>query len=103
MNQITIHQEAPMQEMGIILKDGSLFYVDDEFMQILAHTHKGKDIQQALNEMASWCYANPSKRKTSRGIKRFINSWLSRQRAPIVDSTRNRTLQEDYNDTSWAI
>lgn len=29
--------------------------------------------------MKGWLNANPTKRKTKRGIKRFINSWLSRE------------------------
>ena len=29
--------------------------------------------------MRGWCLANPSKRKTQRGVKKFINNWLSRQ------------------------
>ncbi len=28
--------------------------------------------------MTGWLDANPTKRKTARGIKRFVNSWLAR-------------------------
>ena len=35
------------------------------------------DIMQELRKMKGWCNANPKKRKTKNGIKRFINSWLS--------------------------
>ena len=35
-------------------------------------------VEQELRAMAGWLDANPSKRKTSRGIKRFCNAWLSR-------------------------
>ena len=37
------------------------------------------DVRQELNKMRGWCLANPSKRKTKRGVKKFINNWLSRQ------------------------
>lgn len=37
------------------------------------------DILQELRKMKGWLDANPTKRKTRRGIKRFINSWLSRE------------------------
>ena len=37
------------------------------------------DILQELRKMKGWLNANPTKRKTRRGIKRFINSWLSRE------------------------
>ena len=36
------------------------------------------DVVQELRNMAGWLVANPAKRKTARGIKRFINSWLCR-------------------------
>lgn len=37
------------------------------------------DIQAELRKMKGWLDANPKRRKTDRGIKRFINSWLSRE------------------------
>ena len=27
--------------------------------------------------MNGWCHANKSKRKTARGVERFVNTWLS--------------------------
>ena len=36
------------------------------------------DIAQAFREMSGWCDANPAKRKTAAGVKRFVNSWFSR-------------------------
>lgn len=37
------------------------------------------DVVQQLRYMKAWCDSNPSKRKTSRGIKRFITSWLMKE------------------------
>jgi len=37
------------------------------------------DIEQTLKEMAAWCDANPKRKKTSSGAKRFIVSWLTRE------------------------
>lgn len=37
------------------------------------------DIKAELRKMKGWLDANPNRRKTARGIKRFINSWLSRE------------------------
>lgn len=37
------------------------------------------DIMQELRKMKGWCDSNPSRRKTSRGIRRFINSWLAKE------------------------
>ena len=37
------------------------------------------NIGQELKNMRGWLLANPTKRKTSRGILRFINSWLAKR------------------------
>ena len=37
------------------------------------------DVMQQLRSMKGWCDSNPTKRKTRNGIKRFINSWLSKE------------------------
>lgn len=37
------------------------------------------DVVQQLRYMKAWCDSNPAKRKTSRGIKRFITSWLMKE------------------------
>ena len=63
------------------------------------------DVLQQLRAMRAWLDANPTKRKTKRGIKRFIVSWLSREqdrggrRAPAktrnaLQPAREETLME---------
>ena len=37
------------------------------------------DVMQQLRSMKGWCNSNPSKRKTKKGIKRFINNWLAKE------------------------
>jgi hypothetical protein len=34
------------------------------------------DVMQSLRNMQAWCENNKTKRKTSRGIRRFVTSWL---------------------------
>lgn len=34
---------------------------------------------EQFNEMRAWCISNRTKRKTRRGITKFVNSWLSRE------------------------
>lgn len=36
------------------------------------------DVLQELRAMKGWCEANPKKRKTASGIKRFVNGWLAK-------------------------
>ena len=37
------------------------------------------DVMQELRKMRAWCIANPNRRKTPKGILRFITIWLSRE------------------------
>lgn len=37
------------------------------------------DVMQELRAMRVWCLANPAKRKTPKGVPRFVVSWLSKQ------------------------
>ncbi len=36
------------------------------------------DVRQELRNMKGWCISNPSRRKTKRGVRRFINTWLTK-------------------------
>ena len=37
------------------------------------------DVMQELRNMKGWCQDNPRKRKTKKGIRRFVGSWLARE------------------------
>ena len=37
------------------------------------------DVRQELKKMLSWLDSNPTRRKTRKGIERFINTWLSKE------------------------
>jgi hypothetical protein len=62
----------------IILNDGTYYEPDDEYLIQLQQAYSAVDVFAELNAMAMWCDANPKKRKTPRGIKQFITSWLKR-------------------------
>ena len=69
------------------------------------------DVHQELKAMESWCDANPAKRKTKVGIKRFVNSWLARAQdrggSPMAakykkpDSLRGKTVDMQLTDITW--
>lgn len=40
--------------------------------------YPGVNITRELLKMAEWCRANPERKKTKRGVNRFITSWLGR-------------------------
>lgn len=37
------------------------------------------DVMTELRKMKGWCEGNPAKRKTRRGIVRFVNAWLAKE------------------------
>ena len=63
----------------IVLNDGKEYPVYHEMIAVYRGLYPAVDIEQALRDMAGWCLANPTKRKTKTGINRFINGWLARE------------------------
>lgn len=61
------------------LNTGEEYAVTAEQADEWAKLYPAVDILQELNAMRGWCLANPGKRKTPRGIMKFINGWLSRE------------------------
>jgi len=94
---------------SIILKDNTLYDITSDLVQMYKNAFPRLNIIDQLNRMAMWCFSNPSQRKTKRGILRFINAWLARAKPEQTHSngstvrlTRDRTLQDDLSDRSWA-
>lgn len=57
------------------------------------------DIMAELRKMKGWCEGNPAKRKTRRGIVRFVNTWLAKEQdrggsRKVSQSPVNRFLEE---------
>lgn len=61
------------------LNDGTDFPVSQEQCQEWAGLYPAVDVIQQLRNMRGWLIGNPTKRKTRRGIVRFVTSWLSRE------------------------
>lgn len=70
-------QEADVA--AVILNDGTEWRPDQALFAEYVRLYPNVDVKQQFNEMRGWCLSNPAKRKTKRGITRFVNSWLSRQ------------------------
>jgi len=62
----------------MITKDGSDWQPTDEQVIAWEHAYPEIDVFAEMNQMAVWLDSNPGKRKTERGMARFVNSWLSR-------------------------
>lgn len=71
-------QSASAPVFALPLNDSSLFFVTQEDIDGWAGLYPAVDVVQELRGMKGWLDANPKKRKTKRGIRQFINGWLSR-------------------------
>lgn len=73
--------EPKAQGSGIkmILNDKSYYDVPMDKITFWKDCYPGIDVERELRKMAAWCDSNPQKRKTKRGIDRFITNWLSRE------------------------
>lgn len=72
--------KSALNPSGILLplNDKSLYDVPQESIDTWATAYPAVDVIQELHKMRAWLESNPTRRKTKRGINRFINSWLSR-------------------------
>lgn len=70
---------APPPVISLPLIDGTEFGVTQEDIDKYASLYPAVDILQELRGMLGWLDANPNRRKTRKGIRRFINNWLSQE------------------------
>lgn len=63
----------------ILLNDKTEYPVRETDVDAWKELYPAVDVMQELRKMKGWADANPTKRKTKTGIKRFINSWLSKE------------------------
>lgn len=86
------------------LNDGTGYAVSQEQSQEWAGLYPAVDVIQQLRGMRGWLDANPQKRKTRRGIKKFINGWLSKEqdRGGSLRQSAKTTQNTPQARKSWA-
>ena len=65
--------------ISLTLNDKSEYPIYQKDIDEWKELYPSVDVIQQLRNMKGWCNSNPTKRKTRRGIKKFINSWLSKE------------------------
>ena len=90
--------------ISLPLNDGTFFEVSSEQCQEWAGLYPAVDVIQQLRGMLGWLDANPSKRKTSRGIRPFIVRWLAKEqdRGGCRSSPRVSSQAQKPPRQSWA-
>lgn len=67
-----------VSEFTIPLNDGTDYGVATRDVEEWTRTYPAVDVPQELREMRAWCKANPTNRKTRRGVEAFIVRWLAK-------------------------
>lgn len=80
--------------ISLILSDKSLYPIYQKDIDEWKEIYPAVDIIQELRKMKGWCNDNPVKRKTKRGIRRFIGTWLSKEQD-------NSWKRKDYLDKNF--
>ena len=70
-------QEADVE--AILLNDGTEWKPTKTLFAEYVRLYPNVDVKQQFNVMRGWCISNLQKRKTRRGITRFVNSWLAKE------------------------
>ena len=70
---------VPAAVIELILNDKTLYPIHQSDIDMWQELYPGVNVLQQLRAMSGWLDANPQKRKTRKGVKRFINNWLSRE------------------------
>lgn len=100
------HEPAPIEptpvEQSVItitLNDGTEYPIYQNMIDEWKELYKNVDILQELKKMRGWAIANPTRRKTKRGILRFINSWLAREQdKPSFNGPVNSSFSNNMNN-----
>lgn len=61
------------------LNDGSMYGIPKSDYDKYVELYPAVDVMQQFRKMTGWIDASPNNRKTRKGIKKFINGWLSRE------------------------
>lgn len=82
---------------AIPLNDGTEWLMPLELYDEYCKTYPALDIKQELKQMRVWSLSNPTKKKTKRGITRFVNTWLDNSQ----NNSRNRRPSTSQG-TDWS-
>jgi hypothetical protein len=87
--------------------ENEMFFISEAMAEEFWRAYPAVDIREQLKKIRAWLLCNEKKRKTKRGMLRFVNAWLSKQQdsdfhKPVNGSTRNQTTEENLLNRDWA-
>lgn len=70
---------AESEFIRLPLNDGSEFMVTEPLIAEWESLYPAVDVRQELRNQRGWLLAEPRRRKTQRGVNKFINTWLQKR------------------------
>ena len=72
------------------------FYVTKEYLTQMQELYSNVNVLEEFKKMKAWLLNNPTKRKTLRGMTKFINNWLSKkQDQPIINTQKQQPVRQE--------
>ena len=74
-------ESAPdrIRVIALTLNDKSDYWIYQDQVEEWSELYPAVDVMQGLRNMKGWLDSNPTRRKTKRGILRFVTGWLSKE------------------------
>lgn len=85
----------------LTLNDKSEYPINQTQISEWQDLYQSVDILQELKKMKGWLNANPIRRKTKRGILKFVNSWLSREQDKSGTSNAPALTGGNHKETAY--
>ena len=112
VNKKTICSEPESSEqesvVDIILNTKEMHHISKADIDEWQTLFPAVDVLGELRKMAAWAKANPARRKTDRGINRFIVSWLSKEQdrgrkipAVLPEAADSVTPKQQQENDEW--
>ena len=79
------------------LKDGTTYRVSEDFVSELIDAFPNIDVEAELKKARVWLIGSPAKRKTSSGMARFLNTWMSNDKHPSWQSAQIHSISNPHN------
>lgn len=74
----------------ILTDTGEKYPVTQEYVDTMQELYPAVDVQAQLRAMKAWAICNPARRKTAKGMPRFINRWLAEEQRRAAEHARDR-------------
>lgn len=98
-NTVCLEPKTYSNQSGILipLNDKNFYNVPLDKIALWKATYPAVDVEQELRKMIAWSDSNPTRRKTRRGVERFINNWLSSEQDKgrgYQNSSRQQSIKQ---------